>query len=125
MMSVSTASSSRGWSRRLSGYTFAVEPGKVVYVGNLLSRICIGSRGRGNHVMAAIGRVTDRSDRDLPLLVAKYPQLSNERILLRPLPGDAWLWRYKEDENYQPPHGWPPECSADAARSEEYLRSGR
>ncbi|WP_317930438.1 hypothetical protein [Halioxenophilus sp. WMMB6] len=110
-----------GWSLPLTQYTFVVQTGQALYIGNLLSRICIGGIKRGNQVMAAIGLASDQAERDLPLLIAKYPQLNGLPIIQRPLADTPWQWRFKESDGFQPPYGWPSDCALEPGQVENYL----
>lgn len=121
--SVDNSFTQRGWTLPLKDYNFVVYPGQAVYIGNLLSRICVGRIKRGNHVLSAIGVVKDMSERDMPLLVAKYPQLEGVKILHQPVSGTPWLWRYKKNEGFVPPYGWPKDCSLEFEQIEDYLNA--
>lgn len=116
------------WRHQLTGYRFQVSPGRVTYVGNLLSRICISrarKSGGDSRVWAAVGDVTDRSSRDIPLLLQKYPQLATATLVNEPMPGEPWLWRFEPDHwfdlNEEPPYGWPADCSLEPEVLQRYL----
>lgn len=125
MSSKSTDQSFRqsGWSAQLQGYDFEVLPGKAIYLGNLISRICIAAANHGNRVWSAVGDVSDESKRDIPLLINKFPNLASVPILQQTMDVQPWLWRYKEAEGVAPVNGWPPDCTLDNNRGETYLRS--
>lgn len=104
-------------------YRFVVRAGGAAYLGNLVSRICAGAAsGRGNTILSAVGRVVDRYERDVPLLVTKFPQLSENAIRNESMTGSPWLWRYKDGIDFVP-YGdqWPSECSLDPASIDAYL----
>lgn len=125
MMSRSTDGSftQSGWTFPLTDYRFTVSSGQAVYIGNLLSRVCIGGLKSGNQVLSAVGIVNDMSSRDIPLLVAKYSQLEFVKIRRQPIAGKPWLWRYKEDEGLVPPYGWPKDCALEPGQVESYLNA--
>lgn len=109
----------------MEGYRFVVRPGQVDYLGNLLSRICVGaSSGGGNRILSAIGDVADLYDRDVPLLIDKFPQLTADVINNEVMTGLPWLWRYKDGIDYTPAVSgtWPSNCSLDPNNIESYLR---
>jgi len=106
------------WLEPLSGYRFSVRPGEVVYIGNLLSRICVAGTGRGNAPWSAVGDVADRADRDIPLVMARYPALQGQAVARRTMTGEPWLWRHSRLKSAN----WPKGCSIDAQERARYLR---
>jgi len=120
MMEAVTSGDSPGSQVPLSGYRFSISAGEVVYVGHLLSRICItGSRIRGgNAPWTAVGDVADKGDRDIPLIVARYPDLRDAVVARRPMPGEPWLWRHPRLK----PEFRPEGCSNQTAERAQYLR---
>jgi hypothetical protein len=109
------------WDVLLADYRFVVRPGQATYVGEFASRICIGSPGHGNDVMAAVGRASDQAARDIPLLLRKYSQLADMTIHYEPIGASPWRWRWRERQGYQPPYGWPSECSLEPDAIAQYL----
>ena len=127
MSSASTSTLDGGWGQLLEGYDFTVRPGRVVYIGSLLSRVCIGVQNGWAHshrVWSAVGDVTDRYARDLPLLQRKYPTLAPVTVANETMRGPPWLWRYGERSGKRPLAGWPADCSLEPATLEAYLHSG-
>lgn len=96
------------WTVALEGYRFVVEPGSVAYLGNLNSRICVGSVSQmRSGVVAAAGNVGDEFPRDWPLLQARFPMLLEVKPERQVLKGAPWQWRRGADSGWQPPTGWP------------------
>ncbi len=119
------SSSVSDWTQPLNGYRFTVRPGEATYIGNLMSRICIGVASEvinRNAVLAAVGDVADMSVRDLPMLRAKYPQLGAATVVNETMSGEPWLWRRKLSRGTAPPYGWHPDCSTDVDEAKRYLR---
>lgn len=101
---VSGRGNGSSWIVELPDYRFTVQAGAVSYLGNLNNRLCIGSLGFSNLVIAVSGEVRDNFDRDWPLLRAKYPFLANQPIERAAIQGSPWLsrlWKRKV-----PKHGW-------------------
>ena len=130
MSSHSTSSlGAHTWSQTLKHYQFDVNAGQVLYIGNLMSRICVGAAGKihhGQRVWAAIGDVRDMSERDIPLIYKKYPQLVDLRVSVNVMQGEPWLWRFQMDNwfdlNETPPYGWPKQCSLENEILNLYLK---
>lgn len=93
------------WDAPLQGYRFSVHSGKVAYLGNMLSRICTGSDQTywamfGTSVArSAVGDVADMYDRDVPLLIEKYPQLKTTPINNETVAGAPWRWEYQQSND--------------------------
>jgi len=117
------------WSEPLRGYRFRVSPGRVTYLGNLLSRVCTAGAVVGSRVWSAIGDVADLSARDIPLLRTKYPQLADSTFDIAVMPGEPWRWRYQPNNwfnlNEEPPAGWPADCSLEPGTLSSYLRGDK
>jgi len=120
MMDEATSSQIQIRHQPLSGYRFSVRAGETVYVGNLLSRVCItGTRFRGgNAPWAAVGDVADRAERDIPLILSRYPILRDVVPARRPMRGERWLWRHPKLKSEFRPAG----CSGDTQEQALYLR---
>ena len=72
---------------------FEVRSGEIIYIGNLHVHYCLYTpdrhayRGRIN---GGIPSVHDEAQRDLPLLVRKFPALAGAKILPAVIDDDAW-----------------------------------
>jgi hypothetical protein len=90
------------WNAPLQGYRFSVHSGKVAYLGNMLSRICTGSSQTywalfsTSVARSAVGDIADMYDRDVPLLIEKYPQLNTTIINNETIAGAPWRWEYQQ-----------------------------
>ena len=90
------------WDAPLQGYRFSVKSGQVTYLGNMLSRICTGASQTywalfsTSVARSAVGDVADMYDRDIPLLIKKFPQLIEIQIHNETISGAPWLWEYEQ-----------------------------
>ena len=103
-VSVQVDSSAGVWTVALPDYRLTVEAGTVRYIGNLDSRLCIGSFAGSNVIIAVDGAVFDEHARDMPLLTARCPFLADYPIEQAAIRADPWQrrrWRKRE-----PPYGW-------------------
>ena len=98
------------FSRPLESMEWTVTAGEVRYLGELRSRICMGSTGHGLRVSTVHGEVRDAFTRDLPLLVARFPALRGRQIVPRALPSAPWTWQW-------PAGGLPDACGDDPLTS--------
>ena len=96
------------WDAPLQGYRFSVRSGKVAYLGNLLSRICTWFST--SVATSAVGDVADMYDRDVPLLVEKYPQLKTTPINNETIAGAPWRWEYQQSNDQILIVETPDEC---------------
>ena len=116
-MDSNAADNSTRYAVGLEGYKFEVQPGEATYIGNMLSRLCGGS-SYSYYGTAAIGRarvaqgdVADRYARDLPLLVAKFPQLKNAVVKNETMPGVPWRWEWEQRDGTSVAANWQSDCA--------------
>jgi len=72
---------------------FMVQPGEILYLGNLHVRYCLYKPDRRvyrSYVSAGIPSVRDEAQRDLPLLRRKFPALARSKILPAVIDDSAW-----------------------------------
>ncbi len=104
------------WATQLKGFHFEVKSGQATYIGNMLSRLCGGSShsyygiASIGSARAAQGDVADRYDRDIPLLVQKFPQLQNTPINNETMTGISWRWDFKQSEEDSITTNWEKDC---------------
>ncbi|MDD2721033.1 MAG: hypothetical protein PHH47_06985 [Gallionella sp.] len=71
--------------------TFEVKPGSVTYLGNLHGKLLWGKNLFGGNVVTGVNtEVSDQSERDLKLVLQRYPQFAG-RITVAPLRPGPWL----------------------------------
>ena len=103
-VSVRIDSSAGTWTVALSDYRFVINADAFTYIGNLDSRLCIGSFALSNVIIAVSGEVRDHHARDLPLLIDKYPFLADRPIDHGIIQAEPWQRR--RWKNREPDHGW-------------------
>lgn len=77
--------------------TFSVSAGEIIYIGNLDVRLCHLLSPEARYPYYVVGgrpSVRDASDRDLPLLRARFPQLNGANVEIRLLDNQAMQDRY-------------------------------
>lgn len=94
------------FSQAIDSWQFEVARGEVRYLGDLHSRICTASSGRGLGPWAARGEVRDAFVRDWPLLVERFPALRQMQPTPAVMAPGAWLWQRPG----KPADGWPEAC---------------
>lgn len=70
---------------------FTVSAGSITYLGNLHGQAVLGKNALGLDVPAAgFAEITDKSGRDIPLLMDKFPMLEGWPVSTFRLNGNAW-----------------------------------
>lgn len=72
---------------------FEVQAGEILYIGNLHVHYCLYKPDRRvyrSYVNAGIPSVRDEAQRDLPLLIRKFPALTGASILPAVIDDNAW-----------------------------------
>ena len=106
-----------GYATALKGYRFEVKPGQATYIGNMLSRLCVGSSysyygtATVGVARAAQGEVVDMYGRDMPLLREKFQQLKNITVNNETMAGKAWRWEWKQSDDESIAANWQSDCT--------------
>lgn len=72
---------------------FEVRPGEILYLGNLHVRYCLYTpdrRAYRSYVNGGIPSIRDEAQRDLPLLIRKFPALTGADILPAVIDDSSW-----------------------------------
>lgn len=95
---------------RVEGYRFEVKSGQATYIGNMLTRLCVGPNAAGI-ARVAQGDVADMYERDVPLLKVKFPQLQNTIVNNETMPGTPWRWEWWQGKGVSVTANWESECA--------------
>jgi hypothetical protein len=80
---------------RMQPLHFEVRPGEILYLGNLHVHYCLykpdpGRRAYRSFINGGIPSVRDEAQRDLPLLLRKFPALTEANIIPAVIDNNAW-----------------------------------